>query len=158
MSLKTGGLPTGGLPTGGPQTGFLLTRCPNEGSHPIFRPGGPKTGGLQDYCRIRSKPNFAQLYHIIRGRVWAKAGLWSCYFINPTFLKMVLDFQLVSFVDSKPVELWESAIPLKYHWSLLVWSNRPLACCPVYFFSNCVDFSNFIFSIKQGSLKKTLEV
>ena len=37
-------------------------------------------------------------------------------------------------------------------------SNRPLACCSVYSFSNCTDFSNFMFAIKQGGLEKTLEV
>ena len=37
-------------------------------------------------------------------------------------------------------------------------SNRPLACCPVYSFYNCTDFSNFIFAIKQGDLDKTFDV
>ena len=38
------------------------------------------------------------------------------------------------------------------------WSNRPLALGTVYSASNCTDFSNFIFAIKQGGLEKTLEV
>ena len=36
--------------------------------------------------------------------------------------------------------------------------NRPLVCCPVYSFSNCTGFSNFIFAIKQGGLDKTFDV
>ena len=36
-------------------------------------------------------------------------------------------------------------------------SNRPLACCLVYSFYNCTDFSNFIFAIKQGGLDKTFD-
>ena len=34
------------------------------------------------------------------------------------------DFQLRSFVDPKPVELWESSIPLKFSLSLLVWLQK----------------------------------
>ena len=37
-------------------------------------------------------------------------------------------------------------------------AGQHAACCPVYSFSNCTDFSNFIFAIKQGGLEKTLEV
>ena len=37
-------------------------------------------------------------------------------------------------------------------------SNRPLAWGTVYCASNCTDFSNFIFAIKQGGFGKTLEV
>ena len=37
-------------------------------------------------------------------------------------------------------------------------SIRPLAWGTVYCASNCTDFSNFIFAIKQGGLEKTLEV
>ena len=33
-----------------------------------------------------------------------------------------------------------------------------LACCPVYSFYNCTEFSNFIFAIKQGGLDKTFDV
>ena len=36
--------------------------------------------------------------------------------------------------------------------------NRPLACWTVYCASNCTDFSNFIFAIKQGGLGRTLEI
>ena len=41
------------------------------------------------------------------------------YFINPTFLKDHLDFQLRSFVDPKPVQLGENYMPLKFSPSLL---------------------------------------
>ena len=34
------------------------------------------------------------------------------------------DFQLKSFIDPKPVEVWESAIPLKFSLSLLVWLQK----------------------------------
>ena len=34
----------------------------------------------------------------------------------------------------------------------------PVACCPVYSFYNCTDFSNFIFAIKQEGLDKTFGV
>ena len=55
----------------------------------------------------------------------------------------VLDFQLRSFVDPKPVELLES---------------QPLVWGMVYCASNFTDFSNFISAIKQGGLEKTLDV
>ena len=61
------------------------------------------------------------------------------------------DFQLRSFVDPKPVELGESYIPLKFAPSLLFdYTNK--------FGLQCTDTPNFIFTMKQGSLEKTLEV
>ena len=37
-------------------------------------------------------------------------------------------------------------------------SIQPLAWVTIYCASNCTDFSDFIFAIKQGGLEKTLEV